>query len=238
MLAPFLPVRRAARWWCRPVPKAGIRLAGEHAEVIFTAAQTLEEALAFRQDIDGAAAEFGRRPEEIAILPGLSTVIGSTEAEAQERRRQLAGLVPLPYAIGRSGQLGIDLNSVDLDAPVRREGLPEPEAAAGSQTFYRLVLGIIDRDRPTYRQLLHTLGGGAGHRIVVGTPEQIADNIERWYRAGSGGTASTLCRTPFPAASTSSWTTSSRNCSAAASSAPNTGGAPSARTLTCPSSRP
>ncbi|MDR7161901.1 LLM class flavin-dependent oxidoreductase [Arthrobacter sp. BE255] len=166
--------------------KAGIRLAGEHAEVIFTAAQTLDEALAFRQDINAAAAEFGRRPEEIAILPGLSTVIGSTEAEAKERRRLLAELVPLRYALGRlSGQLGFDLNNVDLDAPVRREGLPEPEAAAGSQTFYRMVLGIIERDKPTYRQLLHALGGGAGHRIVVGTPEQIADDIERWHRAGA-----------------------------------------------------
>jgi alkanesulfonate monooxygenase SsuD/methylene tetrahydromethanopterin reductase-like flavin-dependent oxidoreductase (luciferase family) len=166
--------------------KAGIRLAGEHAEVIFTAAQTLHEALAFRQDINVAAAEFGRRPEEIAILPGLSTVIGSTEAEATERRRLLAELVPLQYAIGRlSSQLGLDLNGLDLDAPVRRVGLPEPEAAAGSQTFYRMVLGIIERDKPTYRQLLHALGGGAGHRIVVGTPEQIADDIERWYRAGA-----------------------------------------------------
>ncbi|PTT69912.1 LLM class flavin-dependent oxidoreductase [Arthrobacter sp. HMWF013] len=166
--------------------KAGIRLAGEHAEVIFTAAQTLDEALAFRRDIDAAAATFGRRPEEIAILPGLSTVIGSTEAEAKERRRLLAELVPLPYAIGRlSSQLGFDLKHVDLDAPVRREGLPEPEAATGSQTFYRMVLGIIDRDNPTYRQLLHALGGGAGHRIVVGTPEQIADDIEHWYRSGA-----------------------------------------------------
>ncbi|PVZ53911.1 LLM class flavin-dependent oxidoreductase [Arthrobacter sp. H-02-3] len=166
--------------------KAGIRFAGEHAEVIFTAAQTLGEALDFRRAIDGQAAAFGRRPEEIAILPGLSTVIGSTEAEAQERRRLLAGLVPLPYAIGRlGGQLGVDLKDVDLDAPVRRGGLPEPEAAAGSQTFYRMVLGIIERDKPTYRQLLHTLGGGAGHRIVVGTPEQIADDIERWHRAGA-----------------------------------------------------
>jgi alkanesulfonate monooxygenase SsuD/methylene tetrahydromethanopterin reductase-like flavin-dependent oxidoreductase (luciferase family) len=166
--------------------KAGVRLAGEHAEVIFTAAQTLDEALAFRRDIDAAAASFGRHPEEIAILPGLSTVVGSTEAEAKERRRLLAELVPLQYAVGRlSGQLGFDLNGLDLDAPVRREGLPEPEAAAGSQTFYRMVLGIIDRDKPTYRQLLHALGGGAGHRIVVGTPEQIADDIERWFRAGA-----------------------------------------------------
>lgn len=166
--------------------KSGIRLAGEHAEVIFTAAQTLEEALAFREAINQQAAQFGRRPEEIAILPGLSTVVGSTEAEAQERRRQLAGLVPLPYAIARlGGQLGLDLNGVDLDSTVDRKGLPEPEAARGSKTFYRMVLGIIEREKPTYRQLLHKLGGGAGHRIVVGTPEQIADDIEHWFKAGA-----------------------------------------------------
>ncbi len=165
---------------------SGAKLAGEHAEVIFTAAQTLEEALAFRQTINREAAAFGRRPGEIAILPGLSTVVGSTEAEAQERRELLAGLVPLPYAIGRlGGQLGTDLSSVDLDAPVQRDGLPEPESAAGSRTFYRMVLGIIDREKPTYRQLLHKLGGGAGHRISVGTPEQIADDIEHWFRAGA-----------------------------------------------------
>ncbi|MFK4761511.1 LLM class flavin-dependent oxidoreductase [Microbacterium sp. ZW T5_45] len=166
--------------------KDGTRLAGEHAEVIFTAAQTIDEALAFRRAVDEQAATFGRRPEHVAILPGLSTVVGSTEAEAQERRQLLAELVPEPYALRRlSAQLGYDLGDVDLDAIVPRESLPVPEQAGGSQTFYRLVLGIIDRERPTYRQLLRKLGGGAGHRIVVGTPEQIADDIETWFHAGA-----------------------------------------------------
>ncbi|WOF23279.1 LLM class flavin-dependent oxidoreductase [Microbacterium betulae] len=166
--------------------KDGTRLAGEHAEAVFTAAQTIDEALALRRAIDEQAAAFGRRPEHVVILPGLSTVVGSTEAEARERRRLLADLVPEPYALRRlGGQLGIDLSAVDLDEAVPRGAFPVPEQAAGSQTFYRLVLGIIERDRPTYRQLLRTLGGGAGHRIVVGTPEQIADDIERWFRAGA-----------------------------------------------------
>ncbi|RLP68982.1 LLM class flavin-dependent oxidoreductase [Mycetocola reblochoni] len=164
----------------------GTTLAGEHAEVIFTAAQTVEEAHAFRRAVDEHAIAFGRRPEHVAILPGLSTVVGSTEAEAAERRRLLDELVPEPYALRRlSGQLGFDLSEVELDAPVPLDTLPAPERAAGSQTFYRMVLGIIERDRPSYRQLLRTLGGGAGHRIVVGTPEQIADHIESWFRSGA-----------------------------------------------------
>ena len=164
----------------------GTRLAGEHAEVIFTAAQTIDEALSFRRAVDREAASFGRLPEHVAILPGLSTVVGGTEAEAQERRQLLAELVPEPYALRRlSAQLGTDLSATDLDQTVPRDAFPVPEEAGGSQTFYRLVLGIIERDRPTYRQLLRKLGGGAGHRIVVGTAEQIADDIELWFRAGA-----------------------------------------------------
>lgn len=164
----------------------GVGLAGEHAEVIFTAVQTLEEGLAFRAAIDASAAGFGRRPEEIVILPGVSTVIASTEAEAAERRALLADLVPAPYALGRlGGQLGIDLGTVDLDERVPLDLLGPLEHANGSQTFYTLVVGIVHREQPTYRELLRHLGGGAGHRIVVGTPEQVADDLERWWRSGA-----------------------------------------------------
>jgi alkanesulfonate monooxygenase SsuD/methylene tetrahydromethanopterin reductase-like flavin-dependent oxidoreductase (luciferase family) len=48
-----------------------------------------------------------------------------------------------------------------------------------------VVKGIIDRENPTLRQLLRKLSGGSGHRIVAGTPEQIADDMERWFRAGA-----------------------------------------------------
>ena len=35
------------------------------------------------------------------------------------------------------------------------------------------------------RQLIGRLGGGRGHRVVVGTPEQIADAIEEWFDNGA-----------------------------------------------------
>ncbi|WP_308102845.1 hypothetical protein [Lentzea sp. CC55] len=35
--------------------------------------------------------------------------------------------------------------------------------------------------RPPLRQLLGRLGGGRGHQVVAGTPEQIADHIELWF---------------------------------------------------------
>lgn len=164
----------------------GVRLAGRFGEVIFSAAQTLDEGVAFRTRVRDIAAEFGRERDSVAILPGVSTVVASTEREAAERRALLSELVPWPYATARlSGQLGIDVSDYDPDDAVPLDILPDPDAAGGSQTFYRLVLGHIRRERPTFRQLIDHLGGGGGHRIVVGTPEQVADDLITWFEAGA-----------------------------------------------------
>jgi len=164
----------------------GKRLASRVGEVIFSAEQDIDKARAFRDELRAGAAEFGRDPDEIAVLPGLSTVLGSTEAEAKERRELLDEILPDAYARGRlAGQLGFSLDGLADDEPIPAELLRDPDAAGGSQTFYRVVKDIIDRDNPTLRQLLKKLSGGGGHRIVVGTPEQVADDIERWWRHGA-----------------------------------------------------
>ena len=162
----------------------GKRLAARVGEVIFSADQELDRARAFRTELRDGAASFGRDPDEIVVLPGLSTVLGSTEAQAWERREQLDALLPDAYARQRlSGQLGFSLDGLDDAEPLPRDLLVDPDEAGGSQTFYRVVREIIDRENPTLGQLLKKLSGGGGHRIVVGTPEQVADDIERWFRA-------------------------------------------------------
>lgn len=164
----------------------GKRLAGRVAEVVFSAEQQLAKAVAFRSELRSLAAGFGRRPDELVVLPGLSTVIGSTEAEARARREQLDDVLPDAYARARlGGQLGIDLSTLDDEQPIPDALLHDPDLAGGSQTFYRVVRDLIDREQPTLRQLLRRLSGGGGHRIVVGTPEQVADDVERWFRSGA-----------------------------------------------------
>jgi alkanesulfonate monooxygenase SsuD/methylene tetrahydromethanopterin reductase-like flavin-dependent oxidoreductase (luciferase family) len=164
----------------------GKRLAARVGEVIFSADQDIEKAHAFRDELRSGAAAFGRNPDEIVVLPGLSTVLGSTEAEAKQRRELLDDLLPDAYARDRlSGQLGFSLDGLADDEPIPIHLLRDPSEAGGSQTFNRVVREIIDRERPTLGQLLKKLSGGGGHRIVVGTPEQVADDIERWFRFGA-----------------------------------------------------
>ncbi|WP_433634749.1 LLM class flavin-dependent oxidoreductase [Nocardia sp. CA-120079] len=163
----------------------GRALAARIGEVIFTAAQTEDEAGEYYRDVKARAVAHGRRADDVLVLPGLSTVIGSTEAQAAERRELLAELVPTEYALDRlAGQLGVDRDALALDAPLPWRLLPDPDVAGGSQTFYKIALGLARRENLTVRQLLRRLGGGAGHRIVTGTPEQIADSIIDWVDKG------------------------------------------------------
>lgn len=165
----------------------GKRLASRVGEVIFSAEQDLAQAVAFRTELRAGAREWGRSPEELVVLPGVSTVLGSTEAEARARREVLDDVLPQAYARQRlAGQLGFSLEGLDDDAPIPAELLHDPDRVGGTtQTFYRIVRDIIERENPTLRQLLRKLGGGGGHRIVVGTPEQVADDLETWFRHGA-----------------------------------------------------
>jgi hypothetical protein len=47
------------------------------------------------------------------------------------------------------------------------------------------VRALAARHGYTVRELIRALAGGGGHRVIVGTPEQIADDIEHWFRAGA-----------------------------------------------------
>lgn len=71
----------------------GRDLAAKYAEVIFTAAQSLPQAIDYANDLRNRVRKFGRSPDSIVILPGLVTVIASTEAEAKRSEQELWELV-------------------------------------------------------------------------------------------------------------------------------------------------
>lgn len=161
----------------------GRDLAAAHADAVFTLAQSIEEGVAYARDLRARAAGYGRPGDSIVILPGLATVIGSTEAEAKRRQDELWSQVPIEYSLSRlAGTLHIDPAQLDLDKPLP-DPLPLPINA--NHTMFGGTLALARRGNLTVRELLRALGGGVGHRIIVGTPEQIADDIEAWFTAGA-----------------------------------------------------
>ena len=164
----------------------GRAFAARHAEAVFTAWQTLEEAQAFYADVKARAAAAGRDPEALKVLPGIVPVLGSTEAEAQRLERELEELLVWDYGLAQlSGILTVPLTAADLDRRITDLDLPGEEEINGNRSRFALVADLGRREGLTVRQVIARLGGGRGHRTFTGTPEQVADTLEEWFRSGA-----------------------------------------------------
>ncbi|MEJ2802889.1 LLM class flavin-dependent oxidoreductase [Comamonadaceae bacterium PP-2] len=164
---------------------AGKALAAETAEVIFTAQQTLEDAVAFYADVKGRLAQHGRQPDDLKIMPGVFPVVGRSESEAQEKFEQLQSLihpeVGLALISGLTG--GVDLSAYPLDGPIPE--LPETNASKSRQ---QLTLDLARREKLSIRELYLRVAGARGHWQLVGTASQIADQLEeRFVNHGADG---------------------------------------------------
>jgi FMN-dependent oxidoreductase (nitrilotriacetate monooxygenase family) len=161
--------------------------AARNAEAIFTAHQTLGDAKAFYDDIKTRAQKFGRSPDHVKILPGISAFLGDTEAEAKELQEYVNSLTVPAYGLGQlEGLAGISVRHLDLDEVVPVELFAgSGDVLDNNRSRLQVVANIVERDRPTLRQLLHRLAGARGHHVVAGTPRQVADLITDWFHGGA-----------------------------------------------------
>ncbi|MDR3381690.1 LLM class flavin-dependent oxidoreductase [Cupriavidus basilensis] len=163
----------------------GRELAARHAEAVFSASQSFEESLAYGRELKARAQALGRGPDAVQVLAGLTTIIGATEAQARRRRDELIDLIPWDYSLARlAGTLGITPDRLKLDERLP-DNLALPANGNGNHTFFNATLALARRHGYTVRELIRELAGGGGHRVIVGTPEQIADDIEHWFRHGA-----------------------------------------------------
>jgi FMN-dependent oxidoreductase (nitrilotriacetate monooxygenase family) len=156
-------------------------LTARTAEAMFTAAVDVDAAAGDLAEIRSRAARFGRAPDSFLFLPGFITTLGGTEAEALRRRRELDELANVEDQVRWvAARLGLPPDALELDRPVPeslREALPVP-SGHGRHAVVLAKSGLTVRD-------IIALGGGSGHVLGVGTPEQVADRIETWFRAGA-----------------------------------------------------
>jgi alkanesulfonate monooxygenase len=157
----------------------GRGLASGIADVVFTAQTVFEQAREFYQDVKNRVIRGGRAPDEVKILPGLYPVVGRTEAEAREKFAFLQSLIQpsvgiaiLEHTIGVGG-----LDRYPLHGPV-----PEMGDTNGPLSRQRLLLEAARRDNLTLWELCLLNAGPRGHALVVGTPAQVADVMEHWFR--------------------------------------------------------
>jgi alkanesulfonate monooxygenase SsuD/methylene tetrahydromethanopterin reductase-like flavin-dependent oxidoreductase (luciferase family) len=112
-------------------------------------------------------------------------VLGSTEAEAAERRRALEESVdPGLRWRNLAHNAGLDPDLIDPEQPLSEE----LAAAAEPTSFARAIIGRALESRLPFREVAQSVTGLPGGLEFTGTPEQMAELIEEWVtRGGSDG---------------------------------------------------
>jgi FMN-dependent oxidoreductase (nitrilotriacetate monooxygenase family) len=170
--------------------EAGRELAARTADVVFTAQTKIDEAQAFYADIKARAARYGRTPDDIKIMPGLTPVLGRTMEEARENYEYLQSLMPDDVALQSLSHIsgGLDLTKFPLDGPLPE--LPPSNAAKARQA---LVVRTAREGNMTLRQIARHTAAGTGHRVLVGTPQYMADEMEAWLEQKAADGFNVVC---------------------------------------------
>lgn len=160
---------------------AGLDLAARTADVVFAVVQEFEEARAQYAALKSRLPAQGRRPEEVAVLPGVMPIVGRTEREALDKLAQLQSFISPTNALQLlQDRLGVDLAGRDMDAP-----LGEMPLFDGGHGFARALLNKARRDNLTLRDIYNLLGAARGHWVLCGAAEHVADTLQHWFENGA-----------------------------------------------------
>src|SRR3546814_9679336 len=98
----------------------------------------------FYADLKALVAAEGRSPDQALILPGLSPMIASTEAEAQRLSRELNDLADPEVGRKRlSGRFGgFDFSHLPLDRPLSPEDFPDPDSVEAARSRTEVIVGL------------------------------------------------------------------------------------------------
>ena len=166
---------------------AGKNFAARHAEAVFTAHMTKATAQEFYTDLKARTVASGRPADQCLILPGISMIIAGTEVDAKRMERELNEMADVETSLSRLSQRfdGYDFSHIPLDRVLTAGDFPDPAENQSSRGRTELIVGAVEREKLTMRQLLGKLAGARGHFVMAGTPEQIADTIEEWIDDGA-----------------------------------------------------
>ena len=123
--------------------------------------------------------KYGRHTDDLKIMPGVSIFVAKTEQEAQEKYELLNSLihpkVGLSLLSGLSG--GINLDQYDLDAP-----FPKLEDAdINFSSRQQMMIDIANKHHFSIRQLYEYIASARGHWTLIGTAEQVVDQLQQWF---------------------------------------------------------
>lgn len=161
---------------------SGIRLAGKHADAVFTNGGPIEDAKVFYKQVKQSAIAQGRRAAEIGLYPGIGPVVGATAEAAEQKYQAIRNLVTIEEALLYLGRFfdHHDFSIYPLDETF-------PDIGDIGKNSFRAT---TDRIKKTAREKNLTLreialDAATPRTAFIGTAEHIADEIIRWVEEGA-----------------------------------------------------
>ena len=149
----------------------GLLFAGRHAECVFISGQNKAATKRQVDKVRASAVEAGRNPDDIKVFMGLNVIVGATEALAWNKHAEYLSYASAEAGVAHfSASTGIDFAQYALDEPIQY---------VKSNAIQSATQNLQNNDW-TRRKLLeqHALGGR--YITLVGSPEQVADELESW----------------------------------------------------------
>ncbi|WP_445188364.1 NtaA/DmoA family FMN-dependent monooxygenase [Pseudonocardia sp. Cha107L01] len=170
---------------------AGREFGAATADAIFSRHGTLEAGQAFFQDLKGRMPRYGRRPDDLKILPAATFVLGDSTRDAEERadhvrRQQVGGQTAIAFL---EQVWGRDLSGYDPDGP-----LPDVDPDPDNVSITR---GRVRHEKDTvslaqqWRELASSRNLSIRELIIettarqsfIGTPAQVAEQIDSYVQS-------------------------------------------------------
>jgi FMN-dependent oxidoreductase (nitrilotriacetate monooxygenase family) len=147
----------------------GQAFAASHAECIFIGSTDIPGTKKVVDNLRRLAVENGRQAQDLKILTMASVVVAGTETQAQEKFRDYSQYASHEGALAlMSGWSGIDMSAYDLQQHVEN---------VTTEAIQTAMLSVGSR---TVGDWAESLAVGGASPTIVGSPETVADNLQRW----------------------------------------------------------
>ena len=154
----------------------GREFAARHAEAVFVSQPNAEAVESYIDDLQSRLHDNGRDPDSVSFFPGLVPIVGETAELAEEKYQSYLDAIDVEGVLSLlSGFVDMDLSELEPDQQLEHI---ETEAIQGVITAF-----TTNDDREwTVREVAEFAGLGTTSPVIVGTPEEVADEFEYWYR--------------------------------------------------------
>ncbi len=159
----------------------GMAFAGRWADVVFAAMRSKESGAAQYQAIKRAAAEAGRDPDAVRVTPAVTVITAETPELVAHKEALLRGLARREDGLALLCEvLNVDFSGRPIDQPFSDDEL----SAMSWQGLRDQVIAGSGKTNPSVADFVEVSGrgslNGSGYPLV-GTPEQVADQMEDWF---------------------------------------------------------